>query len=99
MRADAHRYLIAYDVPDDRRRTRVARALEEFGDRVQYSVFVVDGSPGKMVRLRATLKGVLNAETDSILICDVGRVSALTDETFSFLGRERDITDHTAIIV
>ena len=35
----ALRYIICYDVPDDRRRTRLAHALDKYGDRVQYSVF------------------------------------------------------------
>ncbi len=33
------RYVITYDIPDDRRRLRVAKALEARGERVQYSVF------------------------------------------------------------
>lgn len=32
-------YVVAYDIPDDRRRLRVARLLERYGERVQYSVF------------------------------------------------------------
>lgn len=32
-------WLIAYDVSDDRRRTRVARVLEAHGERLQKSVF------------------------------------------------------------
>ena len=43
------RRLIAYDIPDDRRRSRAARVLEGFGDRVQYSVFVVDALPAQFV--------------------------------------------------
>jgi CRISPR-associated protein Cas2 len=34
-------YLICYDITDDRDRNRVARLLERYGDRVQYSVFEV----------------------------------------------------------
>lgn len=37
----ARRTLIAYDVPDDARRLRMAKAALQYGDRVQYSVFVV----------------------------------------------------------
>lgn len=36
---DRHRYVISYDIPEDRRRMRVARVLEGHGERVQYSVF------------------------------------------------------------
>src|SRR6185436_13646804 len=31
--------LVSYDIPDDRRRTKLANALKDFGERVQYSVF------------------------------------------------------------
>ena len=36
-----NRWVVAYDIPDDRRRTRLAKALEGYGDRVQDSVFEV----------------------------------------------------------
>lgn len=39
MPVNRFRYVIAYDIPDDRRRAGVARALEGHGERVQYSVF------------------------------------------------------------
>ena len=32
-------YLVTYDIPDDNRRLRLAKALKDFGERVQYSVF------------------------------------------------------------
>ena len=99
MRGDAHRYLIAYDVPDDRRRSRVARVLQEFGDRVQYSVFIIDGVPSRIVRIRSMLHDTLNLKTDSVLICDLGRVSSLSTEIFSFVGRDRDITGDDSFIV
>lgn len=34
-----HLYLITYDIPSDRPRTRLADLLEDYGQRVQYSVF------------------------------------------------------------
>jgi len=32
-------YIVSYDMQDDKRRTRVAKTLLDFGNRVQYSVF------------------------------------------------------------
>lgn len=32
-------YVIAYDIPNDKRRNKVAKTLEGHGERVQYSVF------------------------------------------------------------
>lgn len=34
-------YLVCYDIRDDRRRARLARLMEGYGERVQYSVFEV----------------------------------------------------------
>lgn len=34
--------IVAYDIEDDRRRTKIARFLEGFGERVQYSLFECD---------------------------------------------------------
>ena len=99
MRTDAHRYLIAYDIPDDRRRSRVSRVLQEFGDRVQHSVFIVDGVPSRIVRIKSTLQEKLNLKADSVLICDLGRTASLSPEIFSFMGRDRDITGHDSFIV
>jgi CRISPR-associated protein Cas2 len=35
-------YVVAYDISDDRRRTRIARELETWGNRTQFSVFECD---------------------------------------------------------
>lgn len=43
--------LVAYDIPDDRRRIKVAKALIRLGKRVQYSVFVLNrGTPEDVAR-------------------------------------------------
>lgn len=41
MPGNTTRYVVCYDVPDDRRRTKLAKLLDGYGDRVQYSVFEV----------------------------------------------------------
>ncbi len=35
-------YIIAYDISDDRQRTRLAKMLLDYGDRIQHSVFEAD---------------------------------------------------------
>ena len=32
-------YIVSYDIPDDKKRDKVAKTLLDFGTRVQYSVF------------------------------------------------------------
>ncbi len=98
-REDTRRYLVAYDIPDDRRRTQVAKKLESFGDRVQYSVFIVDAPPAKLVRLRTELLALLVTQEDSVLVCTLGPVASCGPERFEFLGRTRRITSSSSIVL
>jgi CRISPR-associated protein Cas2 len=61
-------YAIAYDIPDDTRRLRVADALLDFGRRVQYSVFEAQLDDGLLQRLRERLAGLIEAPEDSVRI-------------------------------
>ncbi|MEX3504816.1 CRISPR-associated endonuclease Cas2 [Corynebacterium sp. LK2510] len=99
MRKDTRRHIIAYDIPHDRRRSRVAKALETYGDRVQFSVFVVDCAPAALLRLKTELGDIILKNEDSILFCDLGPVAALGDTRYSYLGREREITGHEPLIL
>ncbi len=58
--------VVAYDIPDDRRRARVARLLLNYGQRVQYSVFECDVSQRHYAELRQALRALLRADTDSV---------------------------------
>ncbi len=65
MRSTAF-YVIGYDIPDDRRRYKVARFLEQVGTRVQYSVFEAYLGPATLEKLRSKLEGVLEIELDQV---------------------------------
>lgn len=99
MRADTHRYLVAYDIPDDRRRTRISDCLSGFGDRLQYSVFIVDASPAKFIRLRDAIQRLLVLAEDSVVLCDLGLLSKQSDATFIKLGCVRTLTSDSSFIV
>lgn len=87
-----HRYIVAYDISDDARRLRIATVLQSFGDRVQYSVFLVDIKPARLVRLRRTLVPLMDLSTDALFICDVGPVTGEARHRMEFIGRARAIT-------
>jgi len=65
-------FLCSYDIPSDkagdRRRARLARFLEKYGLRVQYSVFELDIQPEKMPGLYREMADFLNMEEDSLRI-------------------------------
>lgn len=93
------RYLIAYDIPDDARRTRIAKKLESYGDRVQYSVFVVDARPARLIRLRRDLELLTDTSADSILLCDLGTVAHAAERNFQYVGVTRPITASGPLIL
>lgn len=98
-RGDVRRVLIAYDVTDDRRRNHLANILGKYGDRVQYSVFVVDATPAKMIRLRVQITRTIDHSRDSLLLCDLGPVDALSPRQFEFEGYRRPITNDDSFIL
>jgi len=70
--------LITYDVStgttDGRRRLRaVARACEDYGQRVQYSVFECDIDPAIWTKLRSRLIETIDKDTDSLRFYMLGK--------------------------
>lgn len=57
---------IAYDVSDDRRRRRVSRVLEDFGTRVQFSVFDCQLEERALLELRELLAAEIDQSLDGV---------------------------------
>jgi CRISPR-associated protein Cas2 len=60
--------VVSYDVRDDRRRTRLAHALKDFGERVQYSVFECRLDSEALENLRRRVERLIDPEKDSVRI-------------------------------
>lgn len=59
-------YVVAYDMPDDRRRTKVHKVLSGFGKWTQYSMFECFLTRKQLVMLQEKLKPHLRASLDSV---------------------------------
>lgn len=94
-----HRYLIAYDVVSDARRVRVAKTLESYGDRIQYSVFLVDAKPAKVIRLTTTIRSQIDLTTDSVLVCDLGSLANGESQHIQFVGYTRSFTGAGPLVI
>lgn len=57
---------VTYDIADDRRRARVARLLEDYGVRVQYSVFDCLLDERRLLELRRKLQDEIDQSQDSV---------------------------------
>jgi CRISPR-associated protein Cas2 len=61
-------YIISYDIPNDKRRLRIANLLLNYGMRVQYSVFECRLSEALLAKLRARLEKLLQPDEDNIRV-------------------------------
>ena len=62
------RYIIAYDIKDDSRRIRVSKLLQSYGNRLQYSVFLMEMREVRLVRMEERLHTLINGAEDSVVI-------------------------------
>lgn len=62
------RYVIAYDIPCNRRRRKVAKLLEGYGRRVQYSVFECTLTTAQLAQLEKRLRPRLKPDVDSLKV-------------------------------
>lgn len=59
-------YIITYDIVKDKTRTKVSKLLEDYGVRVQYSVFESDMDDKELERVMKKLKALIDPSTDNI---------------------------------
>jgi CRISPR-associated protein Cas2 len=67
-------YIVSYDIQDDRRRSKIAKLLSGWGDRIQYSVFCCQLNPRERLRLEEGLKGLIKQNEDQAIFLDAGIV-------------------------
>ena len=64
-------YFISYDIADHKRRYRVAKILESYGIRVQYSFFQCDADRRLLEQMIGSLLDVIDDKEDSLLVYPV----------------------------
>jgi len=85
--------LVSYDIPDDRRRTKVMQTLLDFGRRVQFSVFECDLKARDMDRLLKKLGRLVNQDEDNVrfyFLCESCLPKALVMGVATDLGAMRE---------
>jgi CRISPR-associated protein Cas2 len=91
------RYLVAYDIRDDRRLRSIAGCMEGYGTRIQYSVFVCDLSDQEKIIMRGDIEALMKPSEDSVMVVDLGQAGDST--RFLFLGYHEKLPSSTALII
>jgi len=75
-------YVVVYDIPCNRRRSRVHKLLSGYGCWVQFSVFELAIAPRKFEELRGRLRGRVNLAEDSVRFYPVSGHTLGQDEAW-----------------
>jgi len=92
-------YLVCYDIADDRRLARVAKAMRGFGERIQYSIFECQFTKTDLVRCRQSLSEIVNHKKDQVLFVHLGPTEGRGDRVITSLGRAYTTLDAPCLIV
>jgi len=82
-----HRYIVTYDISDPKRLRGVARTLEGYGVRLQFSVFECLLDSMRLSKAKSALEAVIDASEDQILFINLGRETAEIRLSLESLGR------------
>lgn len=91
------RYLIGYDIADEKRLRRVIKIMEAHGSRLQYSVFLCDLSGQEMVGWRLEMLDAVDLGEDSVITIDLGVSDVATP--VRVLGKPRSLPASGAVVV
>ena len=58
--------VVSYDIPEDKRRTKIHKILKSYGQWMQYSVFECNLTEMQYAKLRSRLNKLIKPEQDSI---------------------------------
>jgi CRISPR-associated protein Cas2 len=92
------RYLVSYDICHPKRLRRVAKMLEGFGVRLQYSVFECALDDLRLEKLKAALLPLLNQEEDQVMLVSLGPAANDGTLVIETLGRPYQTRTRVTII-
>ena len=93
------RYLVAYDIRDDKRLRQVHKTMKAYGWAMQYSVFICDLDFIELLALRTDLGTIIHHTMDSIAIVDLGRPQERGTKCFSFMGQSNPLPTSGPVVI
>jgi CRISPR-associated protein Cas2 len=92
------RYLVSYDIANPKRLRRVARVLEGFGSRLQFSVFECPLDPLRLATVKAELAQQINHDEDQVLFVSLGPAATEGSLSIESLGKAYKIRRAITVI-
>ena len=92
------RYLFSYDITEDKRRTKVFKALSGQGDHVQYSVFICELNDKELQVVIGRVSELINHREDQILVFNMGSTEREMDLFLSTIGQDLKVAQRVQIV-
>ncbi len=97
--ANRKRYLVAYDIREDKRLRLVYKTMKGYGWRMQYSVFICDLDFMELITMKSDLGDIIHHGADSIAIIDLGSPQERGSTCFQFMGTSLALPDTGPTII
>ncbi len=81
-----HSYIVTYDICDPKRLKRVFKAMKDWGNHLQYSVFECELTAAEMVQMREQLREIIDGDADQILFICLGLAETRGERVIEALG-------------
>lgn len=92
------RYLVSYDICEPKRLRRVAKVLEGFGVRLQYSVFECPLDDLRLAQAKAALQPVIDHDEDQVLFVSLGPAAGDATLIIEAMGLPYQVRTRVTII-
>jgi len=97
MSAD-RRYIVTYDITDQRRWRRVFKTLHGHGEWLQLSVFQCVLSGARRAELETRLRSLIKTGEDHVLLIDIGAADR-TEPVVASLGKTFAAIERRAVVI
>ncbi len=92
-------YVVAYDIAEPKRWRSIYKTMQEYGDRIQYSVFRCELSDLERAQLIDALTPVVHHDEDQVLIVPLGPPGGKNDAAIKAIGKPYSDPDRRAVVV
>ncbi|MEX2381587.1 MAG: CRISPR-associated endonuclease Cas2 [Opitutales bacterium] len=92
------RYLVSYDIANPKRLRQVAKTVEAYGTRLQYSVFECPLDGLRLEKLKAALWEIIHHEADQVLFVSLGPAAGDASLIIESLGQPYTVRSRVTVI-
>ncbi len=91
-------YIVTYDISNPKRLNKVFKALHNYGDHLQLSVFECQMSDKDLVILKEKLNRIIKKEEDQVLVIRLGPAEGRAEFAIESLGRRYEPKDRSIVV-